>query len=443
LKATFTQDFLSSVPNLQQYVQKLQQWRNRYDSVLDRKVRRQHLDSISHWLVEFQYHKFDEIDVPGQYLKHEDNSQSFVRIGHFQGKIDAYRAGGLLCRRLTIVGHDGSLHPFGIQNPASRSSRREERLVQFFRLLNGPLARHKESRQRNLSFYIPIAVPITPTLRLVENDASLVTLQDVYEDHCKSLKIDRDDPVISFVSKLRALAVERGGISDSDMEAARLEVYQEISTKILPDNLLKNYMSRTMSSASDLWHIRRQMTLHFAAFIFMTYVFPVGNRTPSRISFSRDSGVLYTTDLLTNFSSSRPEFGHNEPVPFRFTPNLQRFLTAIGTEGLLSASILAIARALTEGKDEMEHSSSVFVREELITWHHVYHRQPPEGAQREYTLQNVDALVKRAKLLSCKLEREKVPVGQVPANQSILELLSSATNPQKLAMMDPLLLPWM
>lgn len=54
---------------------------------------------------------------------------------------------------------------------------------------------------------------------------------------------------------------------------------------------------------------------------------------------------------------NKPELIHNEPVPFRFTPNFQRFIGPHGTEGLLVSSTMAIARALTES--EVRHESSV------------------------------------------------------------------------------------
>lgn len=47
---------------------------------------------------------------------------------------------------------------------------------------------------------------------------------------------------------------------------------------------------------------------------------------------------------------SKPELINNEAVPFRYTPNFQRFITPIGTEGLLTSSMLAIARCLTESE---------------------------------------------------------------------------------------------
>ena len=52
-----------------EYIQRLQHWRDRYEKFLDSRPRSQHLDLLSHWLVEFQYQKIDEVEVPGQYLE--------------------------------------------------------------------------------------------------------------------------------------------------------------------------------------------------------------------------------------------------------------------------------------------------------------------------------------------------------------------------------------
>jgi transformation/transcription domain-associated protein len=67
----------------------------------------------------------------------EDSNQTFVRISHFEHKYDLVRTGGTCSRRITIVGHDGSLHHFSVQLPAARHCRREERMMQLFRMLNG------------------------------------------------------------------------------------------------------------------------------------------------------------------------------------------------------------------------------------------------------------------------------------------------------------------
>ena len=137
LKESFYEDFIATSPNLLQYVEKLQVWRDRCEKVLDRKPKKHPLESLSHWLVEYKYQTFDEIEIPGQYLKHEDNTRQFVKISYFLPKVEVCRFAGSFTRRLTMVGYDGSQHSFAIQLPAPRSSRREEKLQQLFRMLNG------------------------------------------------------------------------------------------------------------------------------------------------------------------------------------------------------------------------------------------------------------------------------------------------------------------
>jgi len=159
-QTSFENDFLKSKPTLREYVQRLQLWRDRYEALLNKKAKKSNLEAVSHWLVEFQYQKFDEIEVPGQYLKvsrcclrfgkvlsltslclqHEDNNSNFVRISHFANKFDVTRSHGVYFRRLTILGHDGSTHRFAIQVPSVRTSRREERIMQLFRMLNWSVA---------------------------------------------------------------------------------------------------------------------------------------------------------------------------------------------------------------------------------------------------------------------------------------------------------------
>jgi len=52
-----------------EYLRRLQNWRDRYERLLDSKPREQSLDLLSHYLVDFQYTRFDDIEVPGQYLE--------------------------------------------------------------------------------------------------------------------------------------------------------------------------------------------------------------------------------------------------------------------------------------------------------------------------------------------------------------------------------------
>ena len=122
---------------------------------------------------------------------------------------------------------------------------------------------------------------------------------------------------------------------------------------------------RTMDGPAELWRMRKAFTLQLASVSFMTYVVSVTSRQPARFHISRTTGQIYMSEVLPGrcsihveigylsscdpgVSSTVPIFASNESVPFRFTPNLQNFVTPIGTEALLVPGIVAIARALTK-----------------------------------------------------------------------------------------------
>jgi len=73
--------------------------------------------------------------------------------------------------------------------------------------LNTVLQKRKESRKRNLSIHLPGAVPLTPTLRLVTSDNSYISLQDVFDEHCRRMDMFRDKPMLEFIAKWRQIYV--------------------------------------------------------------------------------------------------------------------------------------------------------------------------------------------------------------------------------------------
>lgn len=66
-KAAFEWDFIRTRPTLTQLVERFRNWRDKLEGMLDARPRKQRLEHFSHYLVEFEYQKFDDIEVPGQY----------------------------------------------------------------------------------------------------------------------------------------------------------------------------------------------------------------------------------------------------------------------------------------------------------------------------------------------------------------------------------------
>lgn len=212
------EDFIKSKPELEQLVIKFHDWKIRLENVLDNRSTKLHLEHFSHYLVEFEHQRFDDVEMPGQYLNLTDSNNDFVKIDRFMPELESVRSTGIWYRRLVLRGHNGSLHPFTIRNPSARHSRREERILQLFRIFNrfasipvprltlrlhSALLKKKESKSRDLFFHLPSIVPLSPVVRLVQDDASYVSLQDVLENHFDEMQLSRDVPSHYFLDRIK------------------------------------------------------------------------------------------------------------------------------------------------------------------------------------------------------------------------------------------------
>ncbi|KAI8367767.1 hypothetical protein BD560DRAFT_353389 [Blakeslea trispora] len=448
MKTAFVHDFATTKLNLEEYVAKLRLWRDKFEAMLDARPRKQKLEACSHYLVEFQHQKFDDVEIPGQYLLLKDNANDFLRIDRFLPEVEVVRSYGNCFRRLVIRGHDGSLHPFVIQNPAARQFRREERLVQLFRILNEVLEIKKDSRQRNLKFHLPAIVPLAPNVRMVEDDLSYCTLYDIYEDHCDAMNMHKDEPLIFFVEKIKSGINKESDPSTFKTELLnlRMEINEEIAKKYVPSNILSKYMLRTLDSYTEYWSHRKQFISQYATATFASYLFNIGNRTPHKMTISRQQGDLWMTELLPGWlqtNGSNPMLGNGESVPFRFTPNIQEYITPVGIEGPFTSCLMSIARSLVNPELDLEEYLSLFVRDELTTWYMSNHTPVKDVQIRNQIQSNVNQIVARAQFLSCNDDNEKAAHTDKPVNQNIIDLISQASNPQKLAQMECTWMSWL
>lgn len=205
MQSAIQKDFMEDMPKLKEYIIRLQYWRDVYERSLDDRGKTQSLDMNGCNLNEFHLTKFDEVDVPGQYLQHIDPTDELVKISRFAPSVELGRGHGHCFRRITIVGSNGAPYTFVVQMPAARHCRREDRLIAFFRIMNSVLAKRKESRRRNLQFHLPTAVAFAHQLRLVQSDSTYVSLQDILDEHCRSMGMSREDSTIKFYERIKSL----------------------------------------------------------------------------------------------------------------------------------------------------------------------------------------------------------------------------------------------
>ncbi|PHH92307.1 hypothetical protein CDD83_8021 [Cordyceps sp. RAO-2017] len=436
IKKSFEADFVEVKPTMYEYIHKLRRWRTKFEEKLDRRVGHAPLEAFSPHLSEFRYQKFDEVEIPGQYLQHKDKNQDFIRIERFLPNVDLVRSYSASYRRLKMRGHDGSVHSWAVQHPAARHCRREERILQLFRQLNQTLSRKKESRRRDLQFTLPLMVPLAPHIRIVQEDTSYVTLQAVYEDHCRRVGLPKDEPVLFMLEKLRGVLDTKNQQGKTELTpSARLEVFNAVQEKWVPSTVALDHFQEVFPQFAEFWLFRRQFSYQLSALTFMTYILYMHNRYPSKMNIARGSGNIWGSELMSFMNPSKPFFTNPEPVPFRLTPNLQVLMGPLATEGIFACSLMAIARCLTEPEDELEHALTLFVRDEMIFWLTSSHRNGISESQlRESVQVNSDSIVKRAASLAHN------PSGNLPANQTVIDAVAKAVNPMNLAQCDAL---WM
>ncbi|KAK6354722.1 hypothetical protein TWF696_003861 [Orbilia brochopaga] len=436
IRVAFEEEFVHEKPNLQSYIQKLRRWRDRFEEKLDRRPAHASLESFSPHLSDFRFQKFEEVEVPGQYLLHRDHNKDFVRIERFLPRVDVVRGYGICHRRLKMRGHDGSVHAFAVQHPAQRHCRREERVAQLFRIFNGILSKRKEARRRNLGFHLPLMVPLAPHIRIVQDDASYISLQGIYEDYCRKTGISKDDPLIYAMKSLRNNVSKK--MSGPEVQNLKMEVLSAIQEKMVPSNVVQDYMQASYSSFDDFWIFRRQFAYQFAALTFMTYVMNMNNRFPHKMFIAKATGNIWGTELIPAMAASNAYFHNNEPVPFRLTPNLHTLMGPIAVEGIYSCAIMAIARCLMEPEFELEQYLSLFVRDEMIFWFTQQHRGAAADQKlREKVDVNSTIIVRRTAALCAN------NTAMIPANQTVIDLISKAVNPANLAQTDHLWMPYL
>ena len=105
-----------------------------------------------------------------------------------------------------MLGSDGRAYHWVVQCPlVPHATRRDERMAQLHIVVNDVLAHAVQARRRHVSVAGQTVVSITHRMRLVEDDPSHCSLQEVYDAHCLASGTDSDAPLMLCRERLSAL----------------------------------------------------------------------------------------------------------------------------------------------------------------------------------------------------------------------------------------------
>jgi transformation/transcription domain-associated protein len=223
-------------------------------------------------------------------------------------------------------------------------ARREERILQLMRMLNGPLIKHKETSKRFLYITVPRVVAVSPQMRLVEDDPSSISLLDILKNYCSKLNIEYDAPITRYYERLADIQ-QRGS---QTTHLTLREIFNDIQMNMIPKTVLKDWTSKTFASATDYWTFRKMFTVQLSLWATVEYSFNLTRFNPDMMYLHQDSGLINASYFKFDLDEISGEMNTIKPVPFRLTPNIAEFISNIGVLGPFTASIIAAARCFSQ-----------------------------------------------------------------------------------------------
>ncbi|KAI7825787.1 hypothetical protein BX661DRAFT_199084 [Kickxella alabastrina] len=405
IKARFERDFGAvRGMDLCAYVTRLYQWQQMLRRAIRRRPRALMLSLFSPFLVEFEQQKFEDVEVPGQYLRLSDTGDDFVRIERFMPALAVVLRNGSVARTLAVRGSDGSVIHFAVQHFTSRHNHQEERWAQLYRNLDVAAEQDRDA-------WVQRRAP----------DA--FTLQDVYDTSCARTGIAEIAPALYHTARMRELAPS----DEAATAAAAAGLFEHICQHMVSPSLL----------ADD------NFSFQVAVSIALTYIIASAQRTPAKLAISRASGNISLAELVP--MQATPGLIHSaEPVPFRLTPAIQAFVTELGLEGILPFAVHKVVQRLAEREHLLRDFLDLYVRDELIHMPSVRALAAVNpAALAEMCDRNVKLIVHRAAQLAEILPPKDVQDKELSPMQPLIHLMAQAVAPANLAQMDYVWMPWL
>jgi len=310
-------------------------------------------------------------------------------------------------------------------------------------LLNRMMSKFKETRKRNLVYHVPLVVPLTHRLRLLETHDAHVTLEEVYEESCFTRGSDPDQPLLVYRDLIRKVQ------DCENSQTGRLKVFNDICNHTVPDYLLSRYIHRSLPAQDQLWAFKKEFAAQLALHGFLSYVLKIGDRSLQKMAFFKQSGRVVNVEFYPAYGDQLSIENH-EQVPFRLTRNLTNFLNPFVVDGIFASVLCATNSCFFSNSEILKNYLFLFIRDDLISWNATKMPYKTDGSQRsmekhlrEKISANVAQIFRRLQSLNTQppADRNGRSVA-IPPNHKINQLIETATSKAKLSMMGSTWAPW-
>ncbi|OHS97693.1 PIKK family atypical protein kinase [Tritrichomonas foetus] len=276
-----------------------------------------------------------------------------IKIQYFVGQFSVYMS-KQQPKDVIVKGEDGNFYQYLLKG--HEDLRLDERIMQFFRLINSLLM--KESCFNSNFIQTICVIPLSLGHGLVQWVPGTETLRNVVEDY---RRLHGVEPMAEYELANRLSVMN----FDQLIPIQKMQVIEYVFRDI-PDTDIANSFWLKAPSA-EAW-LKRTNTFAISTAItsIVGYIIGLGDRHPSNLLIDRNTGKVIHIDFGDCFEKAMIRKFLPEVVPFRLTRMMAKAFGAAGVDGLFRSSFINMSNLLRENCRVLVMVLAVFVHEPLI-----------------------------------------------------------------------------
>ncbi|CAK5264818.1 unnamed protein product [Mycena citricolor] len=293
-----------------------------------------------------------DLAVPGTY----QSGREIVYISSFAPRLTVINS-KQRPRRMHLTGSDGVDYHYILKG--HEDLRQDERVMQFFTLVNTVLSVDTDSFKRQLNVHRYAVIPLAPNVGLIGVIKESDTLHELVRDYRNSIKL--------LLNIEYRLMLQMAPDYEDLPLLNKIEVFEYAMDNTSGQDLYKILWLK--SANSEHWLERRACYTRSLAVTSMAgHILGLGDRHPSNIMLERPTGKVAHIDFGDCFEVAMHRDKFPEKIPFRLTRMLTHAMEVSGIEGSFRRTCEISMRVLRENKESLMAVLEAFVYDPLINW---------------------------------------------------------------------------
>ncbi|KAH0791577.1 PIKK family atypical protein kinase [Histomonas meleagridis] len=249
--------------------------------------------------------------------------------------------------------NDGVQHKFLLKG--NEDLRSDERLMQFFALINGVLPKKITKKKEDVYVARYTIVPLTKNVGLIEWFTGADTFHQLVAENRERHGIEKN------IESIRIAQMVAPDFSQETM-LQKIELFNVISNEFKAMELFESMWLKALNPS--IWMVRAQrFTVSYALMAMVGYIIGLGDRHPSNIMIQRDTGKVVHIDFGDSFDAATLRSVFPEKVPFRLTRMVVNALEGSSSSGLFKEMCIKVMQVIRSNNGLLLNHLGIFVEE--------------------------------------------------------------------------------